>query len=354
MAPLISIITPYYNVKKELFDVCVESVKRQTYSNIEWIIVDDGSEKEYADYLLKIEKENSFIKVLKEENSGPAIARNNALAEIKGEYFTFLDADDYLQDTFLEILYNAAVSTDSDIVIGNMLYVNELDKEIIGRGENKSNCSIEMTDINRKMIIDAFFRKNHSAIKTTDGEVYSGDLWTVDNMWGKLYRSKDLSNVLLIPKLIHSQDNIYCLDTMLVCKKLSFVKEGVYYYVKNEGSHSLKRKGIEKYEEYYKELYVKLEKWPEIFTGKMSNMFLDIAYHLAEGVSCGVFYKDLKRNLSHPLIRMYSEKIGLEHAVSKQQKRTIKALKYNKPLFLLICVYVGKIKMKIREYVQRR
>ena len=354
MKPLISIVTPYYNTKRELFDACIESVNRQTYSNIEWIIVDDGSEKEYADYLTEKEKIYSFIRVIREKNSGPAVARNNALAEIKGEYFTFLDADDYLQDSFIEKLYSVALSTDSDIVIGNMLYVKENDKEIITAGENKKNCTIEMTDINRKLIIDAFFRRNHSAIKTTDREVYSGDLWTVDNMGGKLYQREKMASILLAPKVIHSQDNIYCLDALLKCEKISFVQECFYFYIRNEGSHSLKRKGIEKYEEYFKALYERLEKWPEIFTGKMSNMFLDIAYHLAEGVSCGVFYKDLKRNLSHPLIRMYSEKIELEHAVSKQQKRTIKALKYNKPLFLLICVYVGKIKMKIREYVQRR
>lgn len=343
--PVITIITPYYNVKKVLFDNCVKSVVEQTYKNIEWIIVDDGSEKEYAENLDNVEKKYSFITAFHQKNNGPAHARNTALEKMSGKYFTFLDADDYLQKDFIEILYKKMKATNSDIVIGNMLYVSENEKEILDRGENKIEVTIPMTESNRRRLVDSFFRKKSHELSCENRKIETTNLWTVDNMGGKLY-SKDIhGNVKFCSKVIHSQDNIYCLDTMLASKKISFVTDAYYFYIKNEGSHSLKRKGIEKYEEYFKELYKRLENWPEIFAGKMSNMILDIAYHLADNVSFTVFYKDLKNTVSHPLIRDFAKKIKIDQAAFKQQKRTIYAIKNNRIMYLALCVYVGKIKL---------
>ncbi len=345
--PLISIITPYFNTKKSLFDKCIESVSNQTYFNIEWIIIDDGSDEEYSSYLDDQAVKNSFMKVFHQKNSGPAIARNFALSNMRGKYFTFLDSDDYLQEDFIEKLYFQAVETGSDIVVGNMLYIDEVDGKLINRGENKQDVTFEMTEDKRYFILDSFFRKKQSKIKLSEKDTFisSEELWTVDNMGGKLYNADVHGKICLCPKVIHSQDNIYCLDTLLCSKKISFVKNVYYYYIRNEGSHSLKRKGIEKYQEYFKELYLRLIPWPEIFYGKLSNMILDIAYHLSDNVSFFKFYRDLKGNLNHPLLREYAGNIKLEYAAFHQQKRTLKALKYNLPFYLAVCVYVGKIKI---------
>jgi len=93
--PLVSIIIPVYNSEKYLAQA-INSVQRQTWGNIELIVVDDGS----TDNSLKIAMNyvNDTVKVIRQRNSGSASARNRGLAEAQGKYIQFLDADDVLSD----------------------------------------------------------------------------------------------------------------------------------------------------------------------------------------------------------------------------------------------------------------
>ena len=98
----VSIITPSYNTKafiKATFD----SVISQTYSNWEWIIVDDQSTDDSFDYVKELAKNEKRITVLQTpKNSGTAVARNIGLKNAKGRYITFLDSDDILDPNYLE------------------------------------------------------------------------------------------------------------------------------------------------------------------------------------------------------------------------------------------------------------
>ncbi|WNB92681.1 glycosyltransferase family 2 protein [Bacillus sp. NEB1478] len=94
ITPLISIITPTFNSLK-FIDQTVESVISQSYSNWEWIIVDDFSIDGTRDYLTNLSKRDSRIKtILQDKNNGTAVARNTALHQAKGKYIAFLDSDD--------------------------------------------------------------------------------------------------------------------------------------------------------------------------------------------------------------------------------------------------------------------
>ena len=103
---LVSIIIPAYNTAQYLHRA-IESSLRQTYTNIEVIVVDDGSTDETLSVARKYEASDERVRVFTQENGGVSVARNHAMSEAKGEYFTFLDSDDWLEDEAVEILLDA-------------------------------------------------------------------------------------------------------------------------------------------------------------------------------------------------------------------------------------------------------
>ena len=100
MNNLVSIITPNFNSSKYIKDT-IKSVLNQTYENWEWIITDDGSTDESAEYIKNLCIEDSRIKLFKQTNLGPAKARNNSIKNAKGQYLAFLDSDDIWFPEFL-------------------------------------------------------------------------------------------------------------------------------------------------------------------------------------------------------------------------------------------------------------
>jgi len=100
---MISIIVPVYKVEKYL-DKCIKSIVSQTYSNLEIILVDDGSPDKSGLICDKWERLDSRIKVLHQKNAGAGAARNTALKLAQGEFISFVDSDDYLSVNMFEHL----------------------------------------------------------------------------------------------------------------------------------------------------------------------------------------------------------------------------------------------------------
>lgn len=104
MNPLISIIIPIYNIE-EYLPRCVHSVSAQTYSNLEILLVDDGSTDGTGALCDELAGEDSRIRVFHKENGGSSSARNLGIAQAKGEYLGFVDSDDYIAPDMYERLY---------------------------------------------------------------------------------------------------------------------------------------------------------------------------------------------------------------------------------------------------------
>ena len=119
----ISVIIPVYNVADWL-DACMESVVNQTFTEFEVILVDDGSDDGSQDKCRQWAKNDSRVSVITKENEGPSKARNRGLSEAKGKYVVFIDADDWVDARYLELLYRRAVETEADIVECNVFRVN--------------------------------------------------------------------------------------------------------------------------------------------------------------------------------------------------------------------------------------
>ncbi|MBR3204316.1 glycosyltransferase family 2 protein [Candidatus Saccharibacteria bacterium] len=114
--PLISIIIPVYNVKDYL-PACLDSIKNQTYKNLEIVIVDDGSTDGSFNFLRAYKSLDKRARIIKKKNGGLSSARNVGLEHAKGKYFFFLDADDYLEKDAIEYLYKLVEKTNSPISV---------------------------------------------------------------------------------------------------------------------------------------------------------------------------------------------------------------------------------------------
>ncbi len=121
MNPLISIIVPVYNVEQYL-DKCVESIVNQTYTNLEIILVDDGSSDSSPALCDKWEKSDKRVIVIHKHNGGVSSARNAALDVSRGDYIGFVDSDDYLEPDMYENLLDSIKQNKSDVAVCGFKY----------------------------------------------------------------------------------------------------------------------------------------------------------------------------------------------------------------------------------------
>lgn len=112
---LISIIIPVYNVYDYLSD-CIKTVVAQTYTNIEIILINDGSTDKSPDLCMKWASQDDRIVYISKKNEGLGPTRNYGVSIANGKYISFVDSDDWLELDFLEKLYDKAVETNADIV----------------------------------------------------------------------------------------------------------------------------------------------------------------------------------------------------------------------------------------------
>ena len=120
---MISVLMPVYNVEKYL-EKTLESVKNQTYTDFEVIMVDDGSTDSSGQLCDKWTQEDSRFRVIHTENKGVSAARNTALSLVRGEYIFFMDSDDFIEPETFEELLDTLHKNEADMVMGNLFYTD--------------------------------------------------------------------------------------------------------------------------------------------------------------------------------------------------------------------------------------
>ena len=118
--PEVSVIIPVYNCKEYLSD-CLNSLQKQTFKNIEIIIVNDGSTDGSKDIILDYAAGDNRIKYFEQVNSGVSASRNKGFEISSGEYIIFVDSDDWVSPDYIEKLYNALIKEGCDISVCSVL-----------------------------------------------------------------------------------------------------------------------------------------------------------------------------------------------------------------------------------------
>lgn len=116
MTMIISVIVPVYNAEKWLRE-CIDSILTQTYSNIELVLINDGSTDNSLAICQEYARKDDRVIVLDQENAGPSAARNNGIRNCNGDYLCFVDSDDWLEPDACEQLIKAVYDTNADMVV---------------------------------------------------------------------------------------------------------------------------------------------------------------------------------------------------------------------------------------------
>ena len=115
MSELVSLVVPIYNVENYL-RMCLDSIEHQTYSNIEVLLINDGSLDSSGEICQEYVARDSRFRYFEKENGGLSDARNYGIARSKGKFLTFIDSDDWVEPTYVEDMYQTALK--------NGLFVN--------------------------------------------------------------------------------------------------------------------------------------------------------------------------------------------------------------------------------------
>lgn len=150
--PAISVIVPIYN-GEQLIHKCIDSVLSQTFSDLELIIVDDGSTDNCPQICDEYAKKDSRVIVIHGTNKGVSIARNIGLAAASGEYVAFCDGDDYFKENLLERTYSTAVEQNADVVSFNLQRMSD---EATSMNEDPNESDI--IDLNKETRFDMLYK----------------------------------------------------------------------------------------------------------------------------------------------------------------------------------------------------
>lgn len=199
---LVSIIVPVYNVEKYLYK-CVDSIIKQSYRNIEIILIDDGSTDKSGDICDKLSLIDKRIKVFHEHNAGVSNARNTGLQKAKGNYIFFIDSDDTI---------------DKDVILNLIKYKNEKNlvsvNHCICKKDKKKVCHY-----NNKRY------KKDELIK----EVLEGNILGV--VWGYLFDKNIIKNINFDIKTSYLEDFLFLIQYLNQSKieEISFIESNNYY-----------------------------------------------------------------------------------------------------------------------------
>lgn len=223
----VSIIIPSYNEENHI-KKCIESLIKQSLQEIEIIIVNDGSTDNTLDIIIEYASEDPRIVVINQSNKGVSAARNRGIDEARGTYLAFVDADDYVDETIYEVMYNKAIDKYSDIVVcGNyIMQYNKMEKKISFDSEiTLDNDNIDLFNFIKKFYLKKEYRTS---------------------CWNKLYKTElikgkisfcDHSNVL-------SEDTLFNFNVLLYTKRVTIIPECLYFYQVIDGSLSHSKKFI--------------------------------------------------------------------------------------------------------------
>mgnify|MGYP002574599501 FL=1 len=208
---LISVIVPVYKVEKYL-EKCIESIIKQTYTNLQIILVDDGSPDNCGKICDEYAKKDLRIEVIHKANGGLSDARNVGISKAKGRYIGFVDSDDYIKEDMYEILLNLIKKYDADVSICNLYDVIDGNECI----RNKENGIREYSrlDILKEVLLD----KNIQSYA-----------------WNKLYE-KELFDEIKYPIGKKYEDIGTTFYLFEKCNKIVVTSEPEYYYLKRADS----------------------------------------------------------------------------------------------------------------------
>lgn len=264
--PLVSVIVPVYNASIHIAR-CLESIRKQSYENLEIIVVNDGSKDASLEVAEMYARVDERLLVIDKDNSGVSATRNLAIQMASGKYLEFVDSDDYLAPNAIEQMVEQAEKHKTDLVIGQY-YRIENHKPMFAK-EDSEDCyqTIEQYGFLKEGFYDKMqFAKS---LMQEPASFYYGV------MWNKLYRRDIVKNhnIQCNVELGWSEDLLFNLEYIRYAARFYALDVPVYYYVQNPQSITATQLGFRNTFKmlstkaslfaYYKKLYEELGLYDE-------------------------------------------------------------------------------------------
>lgn len=252
--PLISVIVPVYNIERYV-GICIESIIKQTYKNLEIILVDDGSQDRSSDICDLYSKKDNRIKVIHKPNGGLVSARKAGIQIASGEYATYVDGDDWLEKGYYDWLVREL--SDADVVIaGQSRTLFDKTVRITSNIPNGLYEGEELENLYREMI--------------SFGEFFKPGITTY--VWNKLFK-KDLLfkyQMMVDNDISIGEDAAVVYPLLMECKKIVITDNCDYHYRQREDSMLKKSKPFNEEVKGLSKLY----KFLIDFAGKQDNKYI--------------------------------------------------------------------------------
>ncbi len=212
---LVSIIVPIFKAEKFL-PKCLDSILAQSYQNLEIVLVDDGSPDNCPKICDEYAKKDARIKVIHKQNSGVANTRNVGLDNATGDFFAFVDSDDWIEPNYVQTMLDKQKQYDCDFVCCSVMDVAEKD------GSKNPNIPVNEDEVLCGKDIIAQYYAKYCTILTVP--------------WNKLYKRQIFDNLRYPKDRMYYDDTAIILQLLAVTKKIVIIKDVLYNYFKRDNS----------------------------------------------------------------------------------------------------------------------
>ncbi|WP_242325297.1 glycosyltransferase family 2 protein [Faecalibaculum rodentium] len=232
MSNLVSFIVPVYNVENYLVD-CLESIVRQTYENIEIVLVNDGSTDRSPAICREYAAMDKRIKLINKQNGGLSDARNIGIDNARGQWITFVDSDDVITEDYCSSLVNTINESSSDIAIGGVKKAY-IEKNDTGkwRLQETDNSYDWVSHSDEEIMVQYYYRKIPGYVcGVLIKKSIIGDL--------RFPKGRLFEDAYFMPRLLQRSKKVSCLDKI------------IYYYRQRYGSIVNSQFSKKSFDQYY-------------------------------------------------------------------------------------------------------
>lgn len=215
----ISVIIPAYNCENTI-KRAIQSVEKQTYKNIEIIIVNDGSTDNTLKLCKQLAQNDKRIIIISTNNSGVSNARNIGIINSKGEYITFIDADDYIDTNTYEECMEIIEREKVDIL--KFSYIKDYGSiKKMRKYSSTINKIINKKDYDKEVYDNAFSSEDYTAI------------------WNAIIKKNIISDIRFQTNLFYAEDFLFMMETITNSSSIYITNKPYYHYIVNSGSATL-------------------------------------------------------------------------------------------------------------------
>lgn len=300
----VSVVIPVYNMEKSIAQG-IENLLKQTYENIEIILIDDGSTDGSLDICLEYAKKDNRIRVLHTENQGSGLARNAGIAEATGDFIYFPDADDLVEPSAIDILIRVVETANCDLVVFGYKIVNSKNKVMRTKQYPK-------------------YTKNGDDIRRCY-EVYCGmdQLYSIQGApWNKFFNLDIIKkNNIWYPALRRHQDEVFISRYVEHTIKVCFIPDVLYSYYSNDLN-----KVWDKYPKDYLDIIIALRQYRMDTMAKWNSQNSAVLNIIGREFICN-FIKALELSFSKKMNFNYRERLAwIKEATNKLEKKNTLSL----------------------------